>query len=792
MVVYSNRIISKVSTTALILVLMFSAMSNAIPGGLAIPQTGGGASDIGVFHSKAFAFGNPNDTIYDSKPPSFGEVIIQQDGMKVLANIFDEIGVKDAKLIVGKNTIPMEPQDGTPNWWAGMVPSSLLDSDTIFFKILARDYNNNIGEYSGSGKTSAENLPLSQEGAKFVIKPIVAVGQQPDPTYSIIASAERSINQNLNPQITIKNTGAEPLQNIRLMLSPELKGKFLLSDYAIKGIAPQSEATISLKLNGKVNVDAMNNPIPYKGHVIVSIDNRTPVLLELYGDIPNESATLQSIFMKMIANKAEQRYKTFEKPVQRISQDADYEVTLGSGENVIKSASDEIIIMNTGEKSIKNLRLMTSTLSHHFLLDQKNIALVPPGSFVRVKLASMIGDAELSRDLSGELVIVPENAVPVTIPINLGKKLAEDKNSLNQVKTISGNAAISNTADGIIIRNNSEEAIGNVRLILPQELARVFSLSEDSFKSIEPTTEKTIYLQPRGTVDSKVKQILNDYVGEIFIVSSNGMKKIVPVNIVWKSIASEHFVLYARDSVEELTKATQVINFLEHSYLEVAESIGEVKTKTIIYMTNSLDELEMVSDALAPSTFVYNEDVGFVWSNSEDLNMLALKEFSYRTIMHNYASYWVQQKISADKGNWLVDGVSNYIATSVVGEHGMIKNQLDSFVAQPTSFEWYGTATPSQYGASHTLFRFLTEKYGDTIIDKTLNNLGSMTVSNNRCDTIEQCALLKAVYDAKGLNINDKRYDLSFATIMEDWKEYLQENYGMMFYYPKVAVPNVT
>jgi hypothetical protein len=552
-----------------------------------------------------------------------------------------------------------------------------------------------------------------------------------------------------------------------------------LSDYAIKSIAPQSETKVSLTLIGRPNVDVMNNPIPYKGQIIISINNGSPYILELSGEVPNQASSLQSIFMKMIASKAEDRYKSFEKPELRISQDNDYEVTLGSGEHTIKSTSDELIIRNTGSEPLKNLRIMTSAASDHFLADQKSIALVPAGSFVKVRLVSMINDAELSRDLSGELIVVPENAVPITIPINVAKKLVEDKNTMYEVNTLSGNGVISNTADGIIIRNNSNEAIENVRLILPRELSRVFSVTEDSFRSIEPNSGKIIYLEQRGTLDSNVKQILNVYKGEIIIVSSNGMKKIVPVNIVWKSISSEHFVVFARDNVDELTKATQMINFLERGHADAAKIIGESESKTVIYMISSLDELKVLNGAPLPSAFASNEDMVFVWSNSDDLNMLALREFAHRTIVDDYATYWAKQKISLDKGNWLVDGISNYVTAKIVGERGLIKDQLGAFIAEPTSFEWYGEATPTHYGSSYTLFKFLAKRYGDAVIEKTLNYLGSTMISNHRCDTFEQCALLMAVYDANGFNMNDKRHDLSFDMVVQEWKDYVLEKYGI-------------
>jgi hypothetical protein len=738
---------------------------------------GSGGSDGSVFRGRSFAFGIGGSANFDDQPPTIGNVLIQSGSLKVVAEIRDNVGVKDSKLFVGAAAYPMTRYEGNPHYWVGIVPNEDLSGNRVSFLIVARDYNNNLAEYADSAEVE-EPVGVNGPRASFAVKPLAPSTDQPS-TYSISATGVNpsDIGQNATPQITIKNTGTETLENIRLILSPELKGKFLLSDYAVKNIAPNSEFTVSMKLNGKPNVDEMGNPIPYYGQVIIVVDNGTPNVLELSGDIPNESSILHSIFMKNIATKSEQRYKSFEKPEQRIS-GADYAVKLGSGETVVKSASEELIISNTSDKPLKNLRIMTSSIGNHFLPDTKNIEVLPAGSFVKVKLVSKMNNAE-TRGLSGEIIIAPENGVPVTVPVEIGATLREDKNTLYEVSTVSGNDAISNTADGIVIKNNSGESIDNVRIILPQQLARVFSVSEDSFRSIEPNSEQTVYLQQRGTVDSTAKQILNDYSGDIIIVSSDGMKKTVPVSIAWKGISSEHFVVNARDNAEELTKATQVINFLERSYAETTKIVGETNTKMVIYMTSSLEEVKLLSDALAPSTYVINEDVALVWSNSEDINTLALKEFTYRSIMQNYGTYWAKQKVSLDKGNWLVDGISNYVTSGIVGERGIIKEQLEAFVAEPASFQWYGASTAAEHGASYSLFKFLASKYGDGIIDMTLKQLGSTMVSNNRCDSIEQCALLKAVYEANGMNINDKRHELNFAAIVEEWKTYLQNEYGI-------------
>ncbi|MFY3741271.1 MAG: hypothetical protein HMLIMOIP_001725 [Candidatus Nitrosomirales archaeon] len=748
-------------------------------GGRPVRATSTGGGGAGLYRSRDFAFGNPDDPRYDAAPPVIKEVLIQQGSVKILAEITDTVGVKDVSIIIGKKGFSMSLHAGSQSWWYRSFTSEdlLASGDTLLAKIVARDYNDNRAEHSVSLKIPFGALsPNTKEGASFAIASTATVNQL-DQGYSIMATGIGPSDQSISPQITIKNVGTEPLQNIRLMLSPSLKGKFLLSDYAIKSIDPHSDAVVTLKLNGKPNVDAMNNPVPYRGQVIISIDNGSPYILELSGAIPNESASMHSLFMKMIESKGEQRYKSFEKPDLRISKQADYKVTLGSGDKLVKGA-DELIITNTSDSPLKNLRIMTSSIADYIMPDQRNIDFLPAGSFVKVKLVSKLNDA-VYRDLQGEIIVAPENGNPVSVPISVGRQLPEDKNRMYQVGTVSGSYVITHTSESIVIRNTSQETIDNVRIVLPQQLARIFSLSEDSFKAIEPNSEEIVYMRQRGTIESNAKQILNDYNGDIIIVSSDGMKKVIPVSIVWKGIASEHFVVNARNSAEELAKAAHVINFLEHSYSEAARILGETNTRTVIYMTSSLDEVKMLSSALAPSAYIYNEDFALIWSDSEDIDMLALEQFAHRTIMQNSGAYWAKQKIATDQGNWLVDGISGYATARIVGERDMIKDQLDAFINQPVSFEWYGISTPSQYGASYMLFKFLSEKYGDTVIDRILNNLDSSMVSNRQCATFEQCVVLRAVYDINGFKMNDKRHELSFDTVVNEWKDYVQERYAI-------------
>jgi len=601
--------------------------------------------------------------------------------------------------------------------------------------------------------------------------------------YTITANGvEGDLQPDQDPEIIITNTSSETLRNIRLMLSPELKGKFLLSEYAIRTIPPDTDFTVSLRQVGNPHVDEMGNPLPYVGEVIISVGSHTPTMMQVSLNPPNTLDARQSVTMESIVKKAEERYRSLEKAVENIpTPKPRYEVTLASGESMITNASDELIITNTGDKPLKNLRIHRSTLSDQFLLSQNNIPILLPGETVSVKLISKLDSVEnpSNKDMKGELLIVPANDLPMTLTVDIRSKPIIDKNSRYEVKTISENDVIKHIPDGIIIRNNSNETLDSVRIMLSNTLLKRFSLSEDSFKIIEPDSEKAVYLNMRGTPESKAKLIQNDQAGDIIVLSADGMKKTISVDMVWQPVSSENFTIYARDTPEELAKAAEVVDFLESSYSEITNMTGESSSKTVIYMTTSLGELWVLRDANVYSIFVIDEDVGFIWSNSEDVKMLALKEFVYRTIVQNHPPYWATEKISFNKGNWLFDGLANYIAARTVNQSAVLNEQLDSFRMEPITFEFVGQVTESKYGATYTFFKYLDQKYGDVIFERILHHMRSGMVSSHKCSTYEECILLRAVYDAKGLDMDEKKHDLRFSALIEEWKGYVFEQYGI-------------
>ncbi|MGH9922771.1 MAG: hypothetical protein ACRD38_08475, partial [Nitrososphaerales archaeon] len=86
-----------------------------------------------------------------------------------------------------------------------------------------------------------------------------------------------------------------------------------------------------------------------------------------------------------------------------------------------------------------------------------------------------------------------------------------------------------------------------------------------------------------------------------------------------------------------------------------------------------------------------------------------------------------------------------------------------------------GYGSDAQYGATYTFFDYLDTKYGDLVIQKALKYLGSGMISNHRCSTLENCVVLRAVYDMNGLDLDDKRHALNFDKIVRDWEAYVSK-----------------
>ncbi len=585
----------------------------------------------------------------------------------------------------------------------------------------------------------------------------------------------------------IRNTGSITADNIRIMLSPEIAKSFRLSNYAINSIKPHSNVTITLEHTGGQNRDVYGALTGYQGSILVMGEHLTPIILPVNIDAGGPYAQGSKFVMHKLPSMEGQRFIQMLSNGKMLSNSKislinsllsnkqktqyDYEVRTSSGNNVITSPNGELTIKNLSGKELKNIRIYLSSLGRVFLPDQNVIQYLKPDGEVTIKLIAK-GSVN-SNDIDGELLIVPSNDKPIEIPVKIAGE--KPKNSADEFTAVSGSNAVgSNTittaVDKITIKNLGTRSMDSVKLMLSGKLPSIFSLDEDSLQKIAPGEQVTVQLRYNA---GGVKTLLQEYEGELTIVSEHHNMQSIPIKMEWNKLESKHFTVYARSGDEQVAK--QVVDPLEANYKKVTSRFGEVKTKTVIYITNSIDEMKLVSPSGHPY-YSYAEDKIFVCA-CDDPKYNAMKEFLYRLII-NSMGYYNREKIVFDKENWLLDGITSYVAMQMYG-NGIEKKYLDAFTNEPTHFEWFGYGSDSQYGATYTFLQFVSSKYGDKVIDKTLYYLGSGMVSNHRCSTIEECALLRAVYDMNGLIMNEERYDLSFTDMERAWEHCIIENYGM-------------
>ena len=150
-----------------------------------------------------------------------------------------------------------------------------------------------------------------------------------------------------------------------------------------------------------------------------------------------------------------------------------------------------------------------------------------------------------------------------------------------------------------------------------------------------------------------------------------------------------------------------------------------------------------------------------------------MKEVVYRIIVNklNYT-----KRVMFDQENWLLDGISGYFAAT---KTETVPTYIDAFTNGTATFRWHGYGSMEQYGATHTFFEYLEKKYSSEVIDKTLYYLGTGMISNHRCDTMENCAILQSVYNVSNLDFDNKKYTIDVDTLFEEWVDYVAEHYNV-------------
>jgi hypothetical protein len=577
----------------------------------------------------------------------------------------------------------------------------------------------------------------------------------------------------------IKNRSSSAMHSVRIMLSPDLANSFHLDRYAINSIEPNGNATVSINLIGKPNMKVDGTIGAYDGYVMVMAAYQNPLLLPV--KINSQENSNQKAFMGKIAEMAQQRYTrtllasgTIDTILSKLknADKYDYEVSTADGRGTITSASDKLVIKSLNNELLKNVRILVSKPSNIFILENKVISSIEPNGEAVVHLISRIDGKNPHNGFKGEIVISPVNGRPLIVPIDIpaNNQVREDFSA----RIASGSNEVAKVTEKITIKNNGTRAIDGVRLILPINIAKMFSLSQDAFQSITPGGEVKVDFTLRQP--NNLLSFTKSFEGEMIIVSAHDdMKITIPIKMTWNKVSTDHFMIYYRDSEgnTDKAKAEKLATYLESKFKLITERFGDLYSKTKIYMLHSADEMSMITNSAVPYYYSYTHDIGFTTADAADLQESALHVLVYRGIMKSNPSYWNKQMILFDKGNWLVDGITNYIVASMTGRHSLSSSGMDASLTR-SDLEYYAQGTLRSNAVTYTFFRFLQETYGEQVIDRTLYYLGSGMISNHRCNTLENCAVLRAVYHDSGMDLDDREYKLNFDTIVEKWIEYLK------------------
>ncbi|GEM_PF-6481288 len=566
--------------------------------------------------------------------------------------------------------------------------------------------------------------------------------------------------------IVIKNKSNSTLQSVRVTLSPEIAKSFHLDKYAIKSIEPNSEVTLEIKLRGNPNKDTDGKVTGFAGSVIVQAANHSPLILPV--KINSVDNSDYKVHMEKVTQMSQQRYNKISLVNKILNNDlmekSDIEVTTRKGLREISAPSDQIIIKNLSDRTLNNVRVMVSKASNAFLLDTYSIPQIAPNGEAVLQMISRLDMNKYApREFRGEIVVVPENGIPSTISVNIPAVERENSSNEYEVRTLSESNELTKAVDRITITNTADRTMDSVKLMLPSGLDRILQLSEDSFKTIGSNESVSVELKFRSTIGEKKEAFMQNYSGDLTIVSEHHNQSTVPLRIEWNKVSSEHFTVFARNGEGNI--AEQVIDLLESNYQPITSRFGEINTKTIIYMASSMDEMHLINTSGHPY-YSYSDDAIFVCI-CDNPKFSSLKEFVYRLIVNNYPSYHNMKKMMHDKENWLVDGIAAYVAAGA--SEGILEKYLEAFANDRAELQWYGYGSNAQYGAAFAFLNFVETKYGDIVINKSLEYLGSTMISNHRCSSLEQCAVLRAAYDASSLDINDKKHVLAFDTLVKEW-----------------------
>jgi len=572
--------------------------------------------------------------------------------------------------------------------------------------------------------------------------------------------------------IVIRNNSNSTLDSIRLMLSPEIASSFYLDKFSIKSIGPNGNATVSIQMFGNPNRDVYGELTGYDGKVVVMPPNHSPIILPV--KISSSNSDHYQAYMEKVEQMSKQRYSKLSLLNDLVSKSPiemkDFDLTTSSGAREITSTSDELTIKNTSDKQINNIRIIVSKSAMFFIPDKSNIKTLAPNESITIKLIPRMDSTKYSpTDFTGEVIVAADNGFPNVIPIQIAREERKDSMIEFEVTTISDNI-VTQAVDRITIKNNADRPMDSVKIKLSRNLESILQLSKDSFKTIAPGEEVTVDLKFKDILGEKV--FMQSFKGELIVISEHHNPRTIPIKIEWNRMENEHFAVYSRSGDESIAK--QVLDVLGENYQNITSRFGDMKSKTVIYMVGSLEEMKIINPSGHPY-YSYADDTIFICA-CDDAEYYALKEFVYRIIINNHPGYYQVQKFVLDKENWLLDGISSYIAASMI-DTGMVEKYQSAYGNNPTEIQWYGYGSLENYSATYTFFKYLESKYGSEVIDKSVYNLRKGMTTHQMCDTMENCAVLQAVYDQSGMRLGEKEVKLDVTRLLTEYQLYVDEYY---------------
>ncbi len=695
----------------------------------------------------------------------------------VNAKISDNVGIKASYVfyqLPGEDDMRSVTMKESTGLFTADIPARDVSMPGLSFWVIAQDFAENaamtdeVAVEIGAAVSTSE-AKTSRGGTPDTGK---AKPTAPAERLEVTALRDGSTVKSFREMIIIKNLTDQPMDNIRITLSSSISKSFRLSDYAIRHIEPNGSVTVVFELTGKPNTDMVGELTPYKGEIMVISENHSPISLPVrigtagYMD-------LDKSYMNLMANSAAKRYSKLwlinSMLGERPEVGKNYDVRTSDGDTVISSASDELVIKNISQKTLKGIKIIPKG-GYPLLPEQSIIPILEPNSQVSIKLISKFDNTKSSpKNIRAELLIVPANDRPFVVSIDIPAHEQKDSADEFAATLLSGSDTIRSATDTIQISNTGARSLDSMRVVLTNDLSKIFSLSETAFGRVAPGEEVAVEMKYSA---KDLKTFMQGYNGELRIASEHHNTKTIQVSIAWNRVSSEHFTVYARNGDE--AAATHVLDTLESKYQEITERFGEVKgdAMTEVYITTSMDEMRLVNPSGSPYYSVVNDAV-FVCA-CEDPDASALKMFVYRVMINNLTAYHNMKKFVADGENWLFDGMAAYMAATMT-DSGTAGKYLTAFTVNRAGLEWYGHGSPAQYGAAFTFMVFLEDKYGSGIIETTVDNLSHGMTSNNKCSTIEECAVVRAAYSEGSLDWKKKKFDLDFDDLVAEWKSFVDK-----------------